>query len=232
MSQPSCASAPRRSTRPLSPKLGDRRAGARVDRGQEARALIEEPAVGAVRALPVVHPARADRALVRMGPQLLTGRGVERDDLVVAREHVHHAVHDDRVEHEAALAGREGPRHLELRDVRLVDLLQRGVLRRVRAAAVGSPGVVRLRVRGADREQRPPRRRARRVPRPAFLLFCIGAPIWVDPRAAAKATRGFDVLQSVPGLRVSARRPTGSRKSAKSNTMAGGIFARRRPRRI
>ena len=100
-------------------------ARARVDFREEARVEIEEPAVGSVHALPIVHAARTDGALVRMRPELFARRGIERDDLVLAREHVHHTVHDDRVEDEASLAGREGPCHLELGDVRLVDLLQR-----------------------------------------------------------------------------------------------------------
>ena len=121
----------------------DRLAGARVQRRQHAGVQVEQPAVVAVVALPVVDAARRDGAFVRTRPQLAARRRVERDDLVVACEHVHDVVDDDGIEDEAALADGEAPRDLELRDVRLVDLVERRVLRRVAAAAVGAPGGVR-----------------------------------------------------------------------------------------
>src|SRR5262249_47801111 len=103
---------------------------------------VEEPTILAIRALPVVHAAIADGALTFVNPDFLAGRRVERDDREALAERVHHAVDDDRVEPERPLiAGRVGPRDLELGDVLLADLIERRVLRRIGAAQVFTPGV-------------------------------------------------------------------------------------------
>ena len=62
-----------------------------------------------------------------------------------APEDVHHFVDDERIEAEIALAigNRMEPGELELRDVGLVDLLERRVLHRVGRAAIVAPGGVR-----------------------------------------------------------------------------------------
>src|SRR5689334_23806493 len=63
---------------------------------------VQTCALPIFRALPVVQPARADRALVRMRPHLLAGRGIEGDDAVAGALHVHRAVDHDRVERDRA----------------------------------------------------------------------------------------------------------------------------------
>ncbi len=152
MSRPSAARAVAQVDAPFVAEGLDDAAGARVDRGQEPRVQIEQAAIAPVGALPEVDAARRDGPFVRPRPQLAARSSVERDDLVVAREHVHDVVDDDGIEHEAALADREAPRDFELRDVRLVDLVERGVLGRVAAAAVGAPrGVGLLRPGATDR---------------------------------------------------------------------------------
>ena len=69
-----------------------------------------------------------------MNPELLPGRGVERDQRVVAADEVHHLVHDNRVESGRRI--RVGPRDLELIDVRLVDLIEVDEVRTVGAGEV------------------------------------------------------------------------------------------------
>ena len=86
----------RKSTRPSLPKVVIVCARARVQRRQHARIQIEQAAIAAVGALPIVDAARRHGPFVRMRPELAAGGRVERDDLVVAREHVHHVVDDDR----------------------------------------------------------------------------------------------------------------------------------------
>ena len=106
----------------------DRIARARVDRRQHALIEVEQSPVGAVLALPVIHPARADLALVLVPPELLARLGIESDDRTLLREHVHDVADDQRIEL-IGLAGLVGPCNPELRDVALVDLVERGVLR-------------------------------------------------------------------------------------------------------
>src|SRR5690606_3645142 len=119
----------------------DRLARARVDRGQMALVDIEEPPVRAILALPVADAACADLAFVGVHPDLLARRRVERDDRAALREHVHHAVDDDRIE-EVVLAGLVGPSDLQLRDVALVDLSERRVLRRIDTAEILIPRAI------------------------------------------------------------------------------------------
>ena len=65
---------------------------------------------------------------------------VERDDRITLRQYEHDAVVDDRIEGEGSHSGGIGPGHFKLLDVRLVDLLERGVLRRIAAAQILVPG--------------------------------------------------------------------------------------------
>ncbi len=134
-------------------KRGNGLAGAGVDGGDVAGVQIDQPAIRPVGAFPVVQAAGADASLVRMGPDLLAGGGVQGHDGVAGALHVHHVVHHDRVEHDRA-GDRIGPGHLELRDVRLVDLGQRRELRRMGAAAICRPGGVGLRLRLRPRAPR------------------------------------------------------------------------------
>ena len=122
----------------------DRGAGPRIDRRQRSGVQIQQPAIGPIAALPVVDAAIADRALVGVRPLLLPGQRVERHDRVVLRQHEHRAVDDDRVEAIApGVGGRIAPRDVQARHRRLVDLVERGILRRVGAAEILRPGLER-----------------------------------------------------------------------------------------
>ena len=114
-----------------------------VDGRQVSGVQIQQPAILAVPALPVVEPPRADRALVRMAPQLLSRRRIERDDRVAGALY-HHVVDDDRVERDIP-GHRMRPGDLELRNVGFIDLVERRILRRVGASLIGGPGRVGLR---------------------------------------------------------------------------------------
>ena len=76
----------------------DRLAGRGVNRLQVAVDREQQPLVLAVGALPVVDAARDDAAEPLVDPQLIAGRGIERDQRVVPPEQIHHVVDDDRVE--------------------------------------------------------------------------------------------------------------------------------------
>ena len=91
-------------------------------------------------ALPVVDAARRHALQLRVDPDLLAGRGIERHERVVAREHIRDVVDDDRAEVVGrVVVGRIAPRGPKLADVVLRDLGQRAVLRAVGAAAVVGP---------------------------------------------------------------------------------------------
>ena len=115
----------------------------RVHGDDVAPLQVDEPAVGSIRTLPVVHPARAGRRHAFLAPDLLAGRRIDRGERAAADRGVHHAVDDDGIEDAVAGDGK-APGHLELRHVLLVDLIERGVLRGMRTARVGLPGRVRL----------------------------------------------------------------------------------------
>ena len=100
----------------------DRLAGRGVNRLQVAVDREQQPLVLAVGALPVVDAARHDAAEPLVDPQLLAGRGIERDQRVVPPEHVHDVVDDDRVEPRCRIG--VGPCDFELPDVRFLDLVE------------------------------------------------------------------------------------------------------------
>ena len=103
-----------------------------------------------LRPLPVHQaavPESHDDAVVVPGwierPDLLAGRGVQRDRLQAGRRHVHDAVHHDRIHvHRGSLIGVAGlvlPRALEPMDVGRVNLRQRRVLVALLVAAIHGP---------------------------------------------------------------------------------------------
>src|SRR5688572_21053742 len=96
----------------------------RIHRDDLAALQVDEAAVGSIGALPVVHPARARRRHAFLAPDLLAGRGIDRGERAGPNGSVHHAVDDDGVE-DAVAGDRKTPRHVELRDVLRVDLIQR-----------------------------------------------------------------------------------------------------------
>ena len=132
--------------------------GARVERDQVLAADDEQPSFGPVG--PVGHAARAVAAqplprLVgegRLDPQRFAGAGMKGLDQPDAVRAVQHAVDHQRRRAEvvgvrevgdfradAGVDRRPPPRDAELRDVRLVDLIERGVLGASSIAAVACP---------------------------------------------------------------------------------------------
>ena len=81
--------------------------------------------------------------------------GVEREHGAVFADDVHHVVDDERAEGEAPGRARRRmePLQLELMDVALVDLLERGILRALDAAARLAPGRVQPRARLAAHDE-------------------------------------------------------------------------------
>ena len=118
----------------------DRLAGGGVDGLEVVVDLEDQPAIAAVRALPVVDAAPGDAAQPGVDPQLLAGGRVERDERLVLRQHVHRGADDDRIELvDVVVADRVGPRHLQAGDVLRRDLREVDELRGVGAAAVVLP---------------------------------------------------------------------------------------------
>ena len=93
-------------------------------------------------------PRGAMPVQVLVDPDLLARRRVERHERVVARQHVHHVVDDDRVEdvRDVVRASDRSRPTCELADVGLGDLVSVREVRVVRPAAVVTP---RLRFRSA-----------------------------------------------------------------------------------
>ena len=117
--------------------------GPRVDLLQKVVHREDQPAILPVLALPIRDAARGESWQVLVDPDLPACGGVERNERTVARLHVHHVVDDNRVEDVGAVvAGGIGPGDFQLVDIRLVDLLQIDVVRRIRPAAVILPGFV------------------------------------------------------------------------------------------
>ena len=132
-------------------------AGARVEGVKDVVAGVEEPAVAAIFALPIIDAAvgNASGSAVVVNPNFLAGLGVEGDRSVIFPHHVHHAVDHDRVEAvtEAVVAIGIEPDLLELSDIRFIDLLQGRVLSRVRAAFIVAPRGIRLGVQMCIRDR-------------------------------------------------------------------------------
>ena len=82
-------------------------------------------------------PRLVDAGQPLVDPDLLAGRGVERDQRVVPSQHVHHVVDDDGIE--AGLRVRIEPRDLELADVGLLDLIEIDEIGSARPAAEVPP---------------------------------------------------------------------------------------------
>ena len=128
---------------PLVAEAEDRLSGSGVDRLQEIVDGDEETAVAAIRALPVVETAPGESGQIRMDPDLLSGRRVQRDERVVLRQHIHHVVDDDRIEGVGIVVVRRvEPGGFEPSDILLRDLIQSDELRLIRAATVVLPGDV------------------------------------------------------------------------------------------
>ncbi len=127
----------------------DGSSGARIDLLQVAVGRKNQPPIGAIFALPVVHPAVDRRAHDWMRPESFARCRIERNDRVALAENVHHTVDDQRVEIEPGHDARNGikPGLGEMVRVGLIDLRERGILHRIGAAAVVGPvHVVRFRL--------------------------------------------------------------------------------------
>ena len=174
-----------RSTRPLSPKPSNRRAGLGVERDQIPLVSPEEDA-GIVPAAPPGDPARvvevgrppAPVDLRVVHPDRLAGRGVDGRHLVQRGRDVQHPGHHQRrrlehpdpearkllaqpVEIERPVGRRPAPGNLKVVEVAGVDLVEGRVLGAAGVAAVASPFAVRGAVLGV-RIGRPERGRAPR----------------------------------------------------------------------
>ena len=122
-------------------------AGRGVDRHQPAveQGDVDLPPVD--RDAAVRHPAAAgvlDVGAVRLrvvGPDLLAGRGVEREDHAPAVRRVHHAVDDQRraLHPFGGAADRLRPGELQVRDVLAGDLVESGEALLLVGLAVGQP---------------------------------------------------------------------------------------------
>ena len=103
--------ASRRSTRPLLPKEVIELTILRVHGDDVAALQVDEPAVGSIGTLPVVHPARARGRRAFLAPDLLAGRRIDRGERAAPDRGVHHAVDDDGIEDAVAGDGK-APGHL------------------------------------------------------------------------------------------------------------------------
>ena len=140
------------------------------DLGDEHLAVADRDAA-------VAEPAaygrdRLHRNVRVVHPKLLSGRGVEREDVVVSGRDVHHALVDDRrcllrVRARAAALQVDLPGELQLADVRRVDSTQRRVAIVRRAAAVRDPVIARGRREVCGVERRCERDGRSSVPVPA-----------------------------------------------------------------
>src|SRR5688500_11875706 len=83
----------------------------RVHRDDVAALQVDEPAVGSIGTLPVVHPARARGRGAFFAPDLLAGRRIDRGERAAPDRRVHHAVDDDGIE-DAVAGDRKAPGHL------------------------------------------------------------------------------------------------------------------------
>ncbi len=93
-------------------------AGQRVERLELVIALIDEPAIRAIAALPVIDASRRDPLQVLVYPDFLARRRIEGDERLIARQDVHQVVDDDGAEDVGEVVARGvGPRHLEPADV-------------------------------------------------------------------------------------------------------------------
>jgi hypothetical protein len=130
---------------PVAAERGDGLAGACVDRAQGVVGGEQDPAVFSVAALPVAEAAAGGEPPRGMRPPRRPRGRVQRFDGIVFSDHVHDAVGNQRVEEDARRAGGDlvCPGELELRDIRLVDLAQGGILHGIPRAAVRAPGRVR-----------------------------------------------------------------------------------------
>src|SRR5215469_10504211 len=104
----------------------------------------QQPSVAAVCALPIIDSVRRHwPARILVNPDLLSRRRVEGHDRAVFRQNVNDAANLDGIENiPSAVSGRVSPRDTQLADVRAVDLLERGVLRSIRRAAIFMPRCV------------------------------------------------------------------------------------------
>ena len=128
---------------PILPKRVDRLARARIDRAEKVIAGEKEPSVVSVLALPIIDAAVRDYLGIRlrsMRPDFFARRRVERHNGVVFGKNIDRSTGHKRIEEVlVVIPGRVFPRDFQLMDIRLVDLLQRGVLRSIRGSAVIGP---------------------------------------------------------------------------------------------
>ena len=107
---------------PVVAEAQDGLAGAGINRLHVSIDREQQSTIFSVGALPVVDAAGDDPGQSLVNPHLLPGRGIEGYQRIVPSQDVHHVVDDDGIE--AGGAVRVEPRHFELADVRLLDLIE------------------------------------------------------------------------------------------------------------
>src|SRR5262249_5614013 len=129
--------------RPVVAEACDGKAGLRIERDQSPVAGAEQDAW---QILAIAGPVRyaAHFARVRLWielPNLLTGLGLKRHDLLILRREVKDTAGDDRrnLKRTSALAGVIGPNTLETAHVLCVDLIERRIAGSTGIAAVQRP---------------------------------------------------------------------------------------------
>src|SRR6185437_13642476 len=115
----------------------------------------KQPPVPAVRAFPVVDSVGGHWPThIFVNPDLLSRRRVERHDGTVFRQNVNHAANLDGIEKvSCAITGRISPRDPQFAHVRAIDLLQCGILRRIRRPVIFTPRCMRVRKRRKTAEE-------------------------------------------------------------------------------
>ncbi len=123
----------------------------RVDGFQVVSEADEKALIGAVAVLPEVDASMALDSLTQaagaIGPQFFSCGGVEGNDRTIFRQDVHRPAVNDGIERVGLIASAVvGPCHLQPADIRPVNLPQGSIVRRIRAAEIGAPRGVSLRV--------------------------------------------------------------------------------------
>ena len=173
----------------------DRHSGPGIHFLQVAIHREDHSAVGPVLALPVIEAPIRRNSVNGMRPDLSSGGGIESHNGAAAAHHVHDIVDHHRAEGDSTAGARRlvGPSHLELVDVGLVDLFERGVLHGVERAAELRPGRIWLLLSGGlspendqaghQHQQRDPRQSKRTYPQmPSVFAHNSPLPIRVQAR--------------------------------------------------
>ena len=127
---------------PIRSKRRDRFSRRRIQRINKIHHADDNPLVSPIRARPVSQPAHRLRPLdprIEI-PNHFPRRRIHRENLLRWRQPIQHAIHYNRTRLQPARLPRViSPRHLELRDILPINLLQRRIMRIVRLPAIHRP---------------------------------------------------------------------------------------------